>query len=148
MDRDLHPPRLCTANWQDHGIGGKGINPETLVKDFLDGNQSRRVKNWTDMAPGTPYVLVRTDAHGHVITANTGSNIGHVLITDIATAVTAGASSATSAAASSAPTPIRIVEATGTHKPPPDSTRDFGGVLVTSDYALVQEFNKGKKQRL
>jgi hypothetical protein len=123
---------LGSANWQDHGINGKGINPETLVKDFLDGNQARRVKNWTDMAPGTRYVLVRTNDHGQVITTNTGSDIGHVLITDIA----AGTISAT--------TPIHIVEATGTHKPPKDNTRDFGGGLVTSDYKLVQELNKGK----
>jgi hypothetical protein len=121
------------APWQDHGINGSGVNPETLVKDFIDTNQQRRVKNWTDMVVGTPYVLVRTNELGQVITTNSGIDIGHVLITDLV----AGATTATTA--------IRIVEATGTHQPPADTTtRDFGGGLVTSDYKLVQELNKGK----
>jgi hypothetical protein len=123
-----------SAQWQDHGVNGNGVNPETLVKEFLDTNQHRRVKNWTDIVVGTPYVLVRTDALGQVITTNIGSDIGHVLITDIAK--TAGTTTATTA--------IHIVEATGTHQPPADTTRDFGGGLVTSDYKLVQELNKGK----
>jgi hypothetical protein len=122
-----------SAGWQDHGINGKGVHPETLVKDFLDMNQHRRVKNWTEMSAGTPYVLVRTDAQGQVITTNSGSDIGHVLITDLKTGSTTTATTA-----------IQIVEATGTHQPPADSTRDFGGGLVTSDYKLVQELNKGK----
>lgn len=123
-----------SANWQDHGINGSGVNPETLVKDFLDTNQPRRVKNWADLVAGTPYVLVRTDTLGQVITTNSGSDIGHVLITDLAK--TGGTTTATTA--------IHIVEATGTHQPPADTTRDFGGGLVTSDYKLVQELNKGK----
>jgi hypothetical protein len=125
---------LGSADWQDHGIGSKSINPETLVGEFLSKNQLRRVMNWTDMNPGTPYVLVRTDPSGQVITTNSGADIGHVLITDLAP----------SALTMSATTPIHIVEATGTHNPPPDSTRDFGGGLVTSDYTLKQEKNKGK----
>jgi hypothetical protein len=122
--------------WTDDGIQhADGTNPETLVKQFLDGNQSRRIQKWNDLKPNTLYVLVRTDPLGHVITANQGADIGHVLVSDVATAALP--------ADSTGHVPLRIVEATGTHNPPKGPNQRFGGGLVASTYSWVAEKQAG-----
>lgn len=128
-----------TRPWDDDGIqSSDGTNPETLVKQFLDGNQARRVQKWSDLKPTTLYVLVRTDALGNVITANQGATIGHVLASDIAPSALSPDRTGH--------VPMRIVEATGTHNPQLGPNKRFGGGLVGSSYSWVAEKKAGTPQ--